>query len=103
MVLAVVIVACDVPHLMEIFALEQLTYPDRAEWPGQVRIDRDAERLCGRAFEDYVGIPFERSVLSVTWFAPSELLFLGGDRLLICTVEAHPSAPFTESVHGTER
>lgn len=101
--LAIAVRPCDTPHLMETIGLRELAGGADAPWPGQREVDRQGERLCVAAFLDCVGIAFDESRLDATYFSPSEATWAGGDRLVICVVEAHPSQPFNRSVRGSKR
>lgn len=101
--LAAAVLPCEAPHLREVIGLEQLDAPPEALWPGDSEVSRAAEDLCDAAFTAYVGIDYERSKLDAAFHFPTEQTWPGGDRFVLCTVEAHPSQPFTSSVRGTKQ
>lgn len=96
--LAMQVVDCDEPHLAELFGTPEIDAGPNAAWPGQAAVDRESESLCLDIFEDYVGIPFEKSMLDASYISTSEAYWLGGDRLVICFVETSSAAPLTDSV-----
>ena len=100
--LALRVIDCDEPHLSEVIGTPELDAGPNADWPGQAAVDRESEDLCLATFEDYVGVPFEESRLDASYFTPTEALWPGGDRLVICVVETSSAAPFNSSVRGLE-
>ena len=101
--LAAAVLPCEAPHLEEVIGVGQLAGPPGAPWPGDPEASREAEELCQAAFTAYVGIDYERSKLEAAFIYPTEKTWPGGDRVVLCTVEAHPSQPFTSSVRGTKQ
>ena len=91
---------CDEPHLAQVVGQERITGGPTAPWPGQDAVDADAEQLCLEAFEDFVGIAYEDSQLSGSYISPNEQSWAGGDRAVLCSVEATRAGPLTESVEG---
>jgi hypothetical protein len=100
--LAMSVLDCDEPHLAEVIGTPELDGGPSARWPGQAAVDRESEDLCLTLFEDYVGISYEDSRLDGSYINPSEALWLGGDRLVICIVETSSAAPFNSSVRDLE-
>lgn len=62
-------VSCDEPHDNEVYA--NLTMPD-GPYPGDDRVADWATKNCLRAFEGYVGIPYEDSRLDIGWLTPTQ-------------------------------
>jgi Protein of unknown function (DUF2510)/Septum formation len=73
---------CSEPHTEEIFAA--LTVPD-GDYPGQEALDAEAEG-CLEEFAEFVGMPYEESVLEINYMTPTEESWGMGDRELLCTV-----------------
>lgn len=63
------VVPCDQPHTQEIFHEFQL---DDGDWPGDEAIETAAEEGCYAAFEGFVGVPYEESVLDYVFLSPLE-------------------------------
>lgn len=80
------IVACTEPHDEEVyheFEMKDGVYPPAAV------IEREAFEQCGGAFEGYVGVSYEESLLEFAYFSPTE----GGwnkldDRVVQCVLYA---------------
>jgi len=100
--LAARLVSCAEPHLMEVFGVPSLGVAD-APFPGEEALVRNAELVCDAAFERYVGVEFERSVLEYIYYTPAESTWVAGDRTALCAVVAHEAQPFTASVNGSKR
>jgi hypothetical protein len=94
------VVPCGEPHDAEVFADFQL---DGAEYPGAEEVTRLADEGCLSAFEDYVGLPYQRSALEITYFAPTESSWNDlGDRLVSCLLH-DPAGPVSGSLKGAAR
>jgi hypothetical protein len=92
-------VPCSLPHSEEVFAAE--TLPDE-DFPGEDAVNAQADELCFTDFEEFVGLPFEESVLSLAIFVPSEESWRMGDRLVLCTIY-DPRGDVSGSLRGVER
>jgi hypothetical protein len=101
--LAVHVKPCTEPHRMEAFELGELTPASDESFPGDSWVERKAARLCNEAFEEYVGTPFDESLLDYVYYAPDRRLWEAGDRWFLCAVEAHPAQPLVDTVRGSER
>jgi hypothetical protein len=85
------VVPCSDPHDSEVYAEQTLTgdtYP--------ADIDDQVGQICYDAFEPYVGIAYEESILEVQPLTPTTTSWDGGDRVVQCVL-VHP----TEQVTGT--
>ena len=91
-------VACDAPHDAEVLAVQTLP---AGPWPGQAELDNGVEVRCAGELRSYVGIEPVDSELSVTWFAPTQDGWAGGDRSLTCV--AISDEPLTGSARGSRR
>ncbi len=100
--LAAILRRCDEPHRAEVFAIERLEGNAGTPYPGDEAIDEQADAACDRAFEAYVGIPYDESRLRAIFYAPTEQTWPGGDRRVTCVVEAG-GEPLTASVRGSRR
>ena len=76
-------VQCEQPHDNEVFAV--FDYSGQGdEFPGQDALRGQADEECEARFEDYVGIPYEDSVLLATYLTPTEQTWAQGDREIVC-------------------
>src|SRR5918995_638111 len=89
---------CSEPHSKEIFAA--LTVPD-GDYPGQEALDAEVEG-CFEEFTEFVGMPYEESVLEINYMAPTEESWGQGDRELLCTVY-DPEAETTGTLQNANR
>lgn len=89
---------CSEPHSEEIFAA--LTVPD-GDYPGQEALDAEAEG-CLEEFAEFVGMPYEESVLEINYMTPTEESWSMGDRELLCTVY-DPDADTTGTLQDANR
>lgn len=92
------LVSCDVKHDDEVFAVYELdadaTYPES----GSALFDAPFDG-CVERFEDFVGIPYENSILEITPHVPTPGRWAAGDRRVWCLVY-HPTDTLTHSLIG---
>ena len=97
-------VSCDEDHEYELYAKVELGEDD--DYPGDAEIESQANETCrGRAFEDYVGVPYVESEIYVLPRWPSESTWENAsDRTILCfaTTGEQPTAS-TGSVEGVNR
>ncbi len=98
--LAAAIGSCDVPHQAELVGRFQLPDPIDAPYPGDSSINKASEDRCRSAFGEYVGVDYDDSGLQLTYYTPTELIWVGGDRLVQCIVEGTSANPLNKSVKG---
>ncbi|MCP3996322.1 MAG: hypothetical protein GY722_14880 [bacterium] len=83
---------CSEPHDLEVFALVDLAdfgpeFSSVASYPGDDPVYEAAQALCWDAFEPYVGVPYEESVLYLDAFTPTlEGWDERGDRIANCVL-----------------
>ncbi len=77
---------CTEPHDNEAYHLADFPAGPDEPFPGEEEIDAFAEETCVAAFEDYVGLSFDESVLQVTYLQPTEGTWEDGDREVVCTL-----------------
>jgi Septum formation len=94
---------CTEPHDYEAFA--ELTYPapDEALYPGDIPLGRWADAGCASSFDDYVGMPFERSTLTFYVMTPSTDGWEKGDRVVNCVLATGSATKLTVSLKGSRR
>lgn len=90
---------CSEPHSDEVFAAG--TIPD-GDFPGREAVETAAQDICLAEFEDFVGLPYEDSVLDVGYLTPTEQSWSDGDRAVLCTIY-DPAEEVTGSLRGAER
>lgn len=76
------IVPCDKPHYAEAYASAQTAL---TEFDGAA-VMIEAEELCVREFEGYIGVPYESSSLYYDYWYPTAESWKLGDRELLCMV-----------------
>jgi hypothetical protein len=92
-------VPCSEPHSEEIYAV--VTLPE-GEFPGTEAMDAQANELCVAEFESFVGLPYEESVLYLTYLTPTRESWSEGDREVVCSVY-DPDGEVSGSLRGVER
>jgi len=93
------VVDCSVPHDSEVFFVGDVTatsYPSDDEWTA------DEKQLCHPAFQDYVGISFDDSVLDLGYVYPGEDEWNSGTHTLMCFAQDEAGG-LTQSVKGSNR
>jgi hypothetical protein len=68
---------CQLPHQYEIFGTIEYPLPEDGDttWPGDEAVRNYARAHCPELFEDYVGKPYETSVLEIGHLLPPEKNF----------------------------
>jgi hypothetical protein len=92
-------VPCTKPHDEEVIALRDLA---RGRWPGDKAIERRGDQLCSAAFTSFVGIPFDRSRLDLSWYTPTKEGWNLGDHTVVCTV-SDPGGKTAGTLRGSRR
>jgi hypothetical protein len=90
---------CSEPHSDEIFASGSIRNGD---FPGMEAVEAAAKDICLEEFDEFVGIPYEDSVLDVGYLTPTEQSWNDGDRAVLCTV-FDPAEEVTGSLRDAER
>lgn len=78
---------CNEPHVYEMYFVGNL--PD-GEFPAQSTMDQFAADNCLPAFEEFVGLSYQESLLEVFYLTPSEDSWDAGDQSVQCAVH-HPA------------
>jgi len=71
---------CALEHDIEVFAVGFSTVEDYHV----DHVAEEAQLLCRREFESYVGITYQESVLDIYMLYPDSLAWTNGDREIIC-------------------
>ena len=90
---------CSEPHSDEIFAAHSI--PD-GDFPGMDAVEATARNLCIAEFDEFVGKPYEDSVLGVGFLTPTEQSWNDGDRNVLCTIY-DPAEEISGSLRGAKR
>jgi hypothetical protein len=77
------IVPCSKPHDSE--AYKSITMKD-GDFPGEDAVKTQADQGCGDAFSDFVGISYDDSKLSISYYFPTSDSWANGDREILCTI-----------------
>lgn len=70
-------------------------YPSDEEWTSEI------EKSCLKGFEEFVGLEYAESTLSVRDLSPTEESWEAGDRQVLC-IAFTEAEPATESFEGAE-
>lgn len=90
---------CDKPHPYEVYYEFKL---EDGDFPGSDGIEAPAMEKCTTAFEEFIGVPFDASTLTFTWFEPTEESWGANDRLVQCIVYDE-AGDVTGSLKGAAR
>jgi hypothetical protein len=91
------LVPCTEPHSSEVFHTYDV--PD-GDFPGD--FTQVADEQCLPAFEEFVGLPYDQSVLEATTLEPTAESWADGDRELVCII-VDPAGDVTGSLQGANR
>jgi hypothetical protein len=91
-------VPCSEPHDFEVYFAFDMTETD---YPGQDEAFLTGQDRCIEEFEDFVGIPYDESVLDIFVLAPTSESWDRGDREILCSVYALDESKLTGSMQGT--
>ena len=108
---AILLVDCTQPHTFQVFGVfdfDESTLPPNLvateglatsgegttgavgagpqPWPGEDPLIAAARRQCPALFAGWVGLPYERSVLELSWVLPDEVAWDNGNRTIGCTL-----------------
>ena len=91
-------VDCATPHDQEVYLVQDV---DLDEFPGDDAMADQGSQMCIDAYEDFVGIAYEDSVLNYLVLFPTEETFAIGDREIVCTISQYDEAGQMVKVTGT--
>jgi hypothetical protein len=91
------VVPCDKPHRFEVYRVTDSALTSFS----QMQLQDEADSLCLSAFENYVGIAFERSALNFTSLIPTPEGWRDGDREITCALMLANESSFTGSLRGS--
>jgi hypothetical protein len=90
---------CSEPHSEEIYAA--VTLPE-GDFPGTEAMNAQADELCAAESESFVGLPYEESVLYLTYLTPTREGWVRGRPRGRCSVY-DPEGEVSGSLRGVER
>ena len=102
------VVPCTRPHVAEVFFAADAWPLSTESYPGDSKIDNEADARCNAAFRAYDGIGYSDSALSYDYIDPDAYSWPPGDRRLVCIVYNSTSqypggAPVDYSVKGSDQ
>ncbi len=97
------IVDCDEKHDAEVYATEDI---DADSYPGASEVSDEADEICIDAYEDFVGLAYEDSLLNYTALTPSEDSWALGDKEVVCMISKYDEngdlVKVSDSLEGSE-
>ena len=94
-------VDCATAHENEVVGT--IAYTDTGAFPGMQAFEEFAQAPCLAAFESYVGISFDVSVLDMFILTPTDLTWIKGHRDIACIVMTLDGTQLTGTIRGTGR
>jgi Septum formation len=96
---SVKVVDCGEAHDSEVY--ESVVMED-GDFPGVAAVEEAAVSNCTTAFNEFVGLDYESSILNFSYFYPTEESWGQGDREILCTI-VDPGVRTTGSLEGAAR
>lgn len=93
-------IACDKPHLSEVYHLFDL--PGGA-FPERGAMDKAIEAGCLSAFEPYVGLDYDSSEYAFTTLEPTPESWADGDQEVVCMLTTQDGSEITGSLRDAKR
>ncbi|MCU1580449.1 MAG: uncharacterized protein JWP19_2653 [Rhodoglobus sp.] len=94
------IVDCSAPHDSEAYFSGSLAEGD---FPGDDAVKQGAEAICGPAFTDFVGAPYQQDAgYNYSYYTPTLDSWNAGDREVMCVVFDPSGAQVTGTLKGSE-
>jgi hypothetical protein len=93
-------IACDKPHLSEVYHLFDLpggAFPERGV------MDKAVEGGCLAAFESYVGLDYDSSEYVFTTLEPTPESWTNGDQEVVCMLATQDGSTITGSLRNAKR
>ena len=95
------IVDCTQPHESEVFSV--FDFPNATSaFPGYEQIGLVQQGQCQSDFEDYVGIPWDRSSYTISYASPDESTWAAGDRAIHCVLADASAGKLTGSAKDAQ-
>jgi hypothetical protein len=101
------VVSCTKKHIAEVFFAGN-AWPSALAFPGDNKIESQADTRCNTAFRAYDGIDNSQSAFTYESDSPNDFSWLNGDRGLLCiayeaTQQYLGGAPVNYSIKGSQR
>jgi hypothetical protein len=94
------IVDCSTPHDSEAYFSDSLAEGD---FPGDDAVKQGAETICGPAFADFVGAPYQQDAgYDYSYYTPTLDSWNAGDREVMCVAFDPTGAQVTGTLKGSE-
>ncbi|MBW4031909.1 MAG: hypothetical protein HIU88_04505 [Acidobacteria bacterium] len=93
------IVPCNMPHDSEAYFAITMT---GTAFPGDQAVKDQASQGCATAFPAFIGISYNDSSLSISYYFPTAESWANGDRQILCTVY-DPGAKSTGTLKNAKR
>jgi len=74
-------VDCAEPHDSEAYKSIVL---DEGDFPGDTEIQTQADDGCAAAFEDFIGVSYDESIVNLNYYYPTAETWETGDREILC-------------------
>jgi len=94
-------VPCSEAHENEVYVVSN--YVASASYPGDLALWDFADQFCVTAFDTFVGMTYEDSLLEFGYFYPSEEGWDEGDQAITCVLYDLNGAQLTGSMRGASR
>ena len=78
-------------------------YPNASGFPGYEQIGAIQQTQCETDFQTYVGASWENSSYTISYDAPDEQTWAGGDHQIRCLLEDANGGQLTGSARGTKK
>jgi hypothetical protein len=93
------VVPCDEPHDSEVYFSYMIPGD---EIPAEAEMNQIISEQCTSAFETFIGMPYEQSVLDYTSLFPTAGSWDQGDREVLC-MAVDPAGDVTGTLEGVNR
>jgi Septum formation len=90
---------CSQPHDEEVFAQRDLGDGDL---PGESVVSDQVQKFCYAAVASFIGVPADRTALTVSTYQPGESSWRRGDHTIACSV-ADPNGKTRGTLRGSRR
>ena len=101
-VMEVEAIPCNEVHENEVYVVTNYV-PGGSSYPGELAIWDFADQFCLTAFDTYVGLAYEDSVLDFGYFYPNREGWEDGDHEITCVLYDFGGAMLTGSMRGAAR
>jgi hypothetical protein len=101
------VVSCAQQHTAEVFFADN-AWPSAQAYPGDNKVESQADARCNTAFRTYDGIDNSQSAFTYDYSSPDNVAWADGDRSLLCiayeaTQQYQGGAPVNYSIRGSRR